>query len=78
MPLYIGLMSGTSVDSVDAVLTRIDDGAIESLERHEQAIAAKRAEQEQLRKQYAAELERYRELKNRGITQQAQKKDKKR
>ena len=29
MPLYIGLMSGTSVDSVDAVLTRIVDGSIE-------------------------------------------------
>lgn len=40
MPLYIGLMSGTSVDSVDAVLTRIDDGSIEALHRHEHAIAA--------------------------------------
>lgn len=36
----------------------------EQIARHEAAIAAKRQEQEQIRKQYQADLERYRELKS--------------
>ncbi|MDH3514447.1 MAG: hypothetical protein OEM83_06200, partial [Gammaproteobacteria bacterium] len=38
------------------------------IERHEGVIAAKRQEQEALRKQYAGELERYRVLKNKITT----------
>ena len=41
--------------------------------RHEAAIAAKRKEQEALRKQYAADLKRYRELKNKQAQQTSQK-----
>lgn len=44
------------------------------IERQEQLIASKRAEQEQIRKQYAGELERYRELQNNAINSAAREK----
>ena len=39
----------------------------QQITKHEEAIAAKRQEQEALRKQYAAELVRYRELRSGAI-----------
>jgi anhydro-N-acetylmuramic acid kinase len=38
MPLYIGLMSGTSMDGVDAVLTQIGDSGIRVLDRIEHVL----------------------------------------
>ena len=40
MPLYIGLMSGTSIDAVDAVLAFVDDHATNVIARHEHAITS--------------------------------------
>ena len=37
--IFIGLMSGTSADAIDAVMTRFKgDGAIETIESHSKAM----------------------------------------
>lgn len=51
---------GKGAEEVDKNIARTR----EQIARHEAAIAAKRQEQEQIRKQYQADLERYRELKS--------------
>ena len=38
--MYVGLMSGTSVDAVDSVLVRLDAAGVELLGKHEHAIPA--------------------------------------